>query len=219
MRRPSATPDLKSQDQVRSGRRPTIFFSFLASAFGHARPGFPKPGPMWPKEVIFFYIYFSLRRLISVRPPKSRCRFVRSSGTMAAHPPRSVFAFDLIVFRIPLIRRRHLMWPSATSDGIAGNSCWLNIMLARHYMPIFSNDVGLRPHRPEIVACNFSLFFPFLRRPSATPDLFFRKLGPMWPKADTFVFLRRPSATLDLVFQNQATDVAEGPHMFSYFYN
>ena len=66
--------------------------------------------------------------LILLRPPGSRCRSVRSPGSMPAHPPRSVFAFDLKPLYIPLIRRRHLMLPSAPSDGIAGHSC-----LARHH--------------------------------------------------------------------------------------
>ena len=59
-------------------------------------------------------------------------RFVRSPGSMTAHPPRSVFAFDLVLFASHRFAVRHLMWPSAPSDGSpvihAGSlSCRLDI--------------------------------------------------------------------------------------------
>ena len=69
-------------------------------------------------------------------------------GSMPTYPPGSVSAFDLILIGIPTL----IMRPSATSVGIAGNSCWLDIHVARHYMLNFFNDVGLRPHPSEIVA-------------------------------------------------------------------
>jgi len=142
-------------------------------------------------------------------------------------------------FCIPPIRRRHLMWPSAPSDGIAGNSCWLNISVGPTLHADFFKNC--RPSATSSRNCGKRCSTPTSEMPIRSRR--------MWPKAEILIFFvglrprqtwvfkpgdrcgRRPTLFFQLFFfvglrprrtcwvLNRTPDVAEGPHfIFTLFF-
>jgi len=118
--RPRHTWIFKTRTDVAEGQH---FFLFVSSAFGHARPGFTKPGPMWLKANIFSF-FFLASTFGHARPglPKS--------GDRCGRRPTICSIFSSVGLRprkTGFSKIRRPMWPKANM--------------------VFSSCVGLRPRQ------------------------------------------------------------------------